>query len=436
LHFTISQEIVVAPVVYDQFGREVTKYLSYTAQTGNTQDGGFKPDPFTDQQNFFQNVYPSEQPAYTGEQVYYGQTNYETSPMNRVQMTLAPGNSWAGSSADVVQLWNIGFTPLTYANSDITTNIPTTATAYDAGQLYKNVTIDEQGHAVVEFKDKEGQVVLKRVQVGTVASDYSGNSGWLSTYYIYDDLNQLRFVIPPKAVAAMLTAGSWTLSTDMINELCFRYEYDYRKRMMAKKVPGAGWVYMVYDFRDRLVFTQDARMALTTQWLGTLYDAINRPVSTGMINYSGTPNQLQSYVTANTNSSIDTTTSQGGSGGSSLPVSLDLSISETGDFQALDSIILDNGFVTPDGAEFTAEIVTGGSGASTGSSSLTFVDNPIPSGSTFTALTMSFYDDYSQTTDKQYTTQYNAKADAGANLHAEDLPSQSDQQAVQTRGLL
>ncbi|MDR3714785.1 MAG: DUF6443 domain-containing protein, partial [Puia sp.] len=79
-----SPKDVVTPVVYDPFGRELTKYLPYTAQTGNTQDGGFKPDPFTDQQNFFQNVYPTEQPAYTGEQVYYGQTVYEPSPLNRV----------------------------------------------------------------------------------------------------------------------------------------------------------------------------------------------------------------------------------------------------------------------------------------------------------------------------------------------------------------
>lgn len=64
---------IVAPVVYDQYGREVYKYLPYAATSGNTSDGGLKQDPFTDQQHFYQNVYPAQQPACSGEQFYYGQ---------------------------------------------------------------------------------------------------------------------------------------------------------------------------------------------------------------------------------------------------------------------------------------------------------------------------------------------------------------------------
>ena len=94
--------------------------------------------------------------------------------------------------------------------------------------------IDEAGHAVVEYKDKDGLVILKKVQIGTVPTDFSGYVGWLSTYYIYDNLNQLRFVLSPKATK-IAYANTWTLSTDTtaINELCFRYEYDGRERMIA-----------------------------------------------------------------------------------------------------------------------------------------------------------------------------------------------------------
>src|SRR5206468_687807 len=118
-------------------------------------------------------------------------------------------------------------------------------------------------------------------------------------------------VIPPKAVALMVTVANWNLSANMINELCFRYEYDARQRMIAKKVPGAGWVYMVYDKRDRLVFTQDANMRNKSQWLGTLYDVLNRPIETGMLNYSSGAVALQNYVNTNTgngNSSTQSTT--------------------------------------------------------------------------------------------------------------------------------
>src|SRR5262249_12380687 len=85
---------VVTPVIYDAFGRETYKYLPYVS---SSSEGGFKSDPFNEQSNFYRNIYPSEQPAYAGEQVYYGQTNFEPSPLNRVTSTMSAGNSWAGS---------------------------------------------------------------------------------------------------------------------------------------------------------------------------------------------------------------------------------------------------------------------------------------------------------------------------------------------------
>ena len=59
-------------------------------------------------------------------------------------------------------------------------------------------------------------------------------------------------------------SNGWTFNStegnNVINELCFRYEFDRKKRMIAKKVPGAGWIYNIYDRRDRLVFKQDANL--------------------------------------------------------------------------------------------------------------------------------------------------------------------------------
>ena len=426
------------------------KYLPYVANTGNITDGQFKQDPFTDQKNFYQNIYPSQQPAYTGEQVYYGQTVYEASPLNRVLQTMAPGNSWGGSGngvsmqylvsdvTDSVEIWNISSDTLTYNDNDLSTNIPTGGGYYPSGQLYKNVTTDEQKHSVVEYKDKDGLVILKKVQIGNVAPDFSGYSGWLSTYYIYDNLNQLRFVLSPKAVKIAYGNG-WNLGADTttINELCFRYEYDGRQRMIGKKVPGAGWVYMIYDLRDRLVYTQDANMRGRSQWLATLYDGLNRNSATGMITYNGMPNQLQAYETANTSGSTTSQINISGASTATLPAGLDLSDpAEDGDRKAIDSITLDNGFETPDIVDFTAEIVTGGGSGTPFTNTLNVVDNALPPGNNFTGLTMTFYDDYLNTPDKQYTTTYNSRLDAGTNQHVETLPSSSDNQGVQTIGLV
>jgi RHS repeat-associated protein len=438
---------LVSPVLYDAFGRETYKYLPYAPTTGVTDDGSFRQDAFTDQKNFYQNIYPSEQPAYTGEQVFYGQTNFEPSPLNRVLQTLSPGNSWAGSGvgtsmqyqvntdADNVAIWTISSDALTYSNNDISTNIPVSSANYPAGQLYKTVTTDEQGHAMVEYKDKDGLVILKKVQSGTVPADYSGYDGWLSTYYIYDHLNQLRFVLSPKATG-IAYGNSWDLNTDptTINELCFRYEYDERGRIIAKKLPGAGWVYTVYDRRDRSVFSQDANMLVASHWMATLYDGLNRPTLTGMITYTGTRDQLQQYVYDNTGNGISGPVTVAGTTPATLPSNLSVTGQQTGTFEATEVVTLTEGFGTPVGADFLADIVP--ATANSFSNTVQAIDNPLPAGNGLIALTMTFYDDYGNTSDRSYSTTYNTLLDAGTSLHPEDLPTASVQQAVMNTGLV
>jgi RHS repeat-associated protein len=277
---TPLQKDMVAPMVYDELGREKLKYLPY-ADTGTF--GLLKLNPFNDQKNYYSDPAKNNN-QYAGELFYYGETEFEASPLNRASKTMAPGNSWAGSgrgvqmqylvndAADAVRVWTVSNTPGTQ---------PSTTATYAAGELYKNVSIDERGKQVVEYKDKEGQVVLKKVQLADVPG--ADHTGWLCTYYIYDSFNQLRFVLQPKAVE-QLAISNWIITTDIANELMFQYQYDERHRLIVKKVPGAGEVWMVYDARDRLIMTQDANMrANSNQWLVTIYDNQNRPIRTGLL---------------------------------------------------------------------------------------------------------------------------------------------------------
>ena len=432
---TPGKKDLVSPVYYDEFSRETFKYLPYSSAG---LDGSFKMDPFTEQQTFMQGQFSEDQ-------VYYSKTDYETSPLNRVVKTMAPGNSWAGSgngvtmvyqtniTNDAVRIWNISNNDLTYVQKDVTTNIPyspaTPASAlYDAGELYKNVTKDEAGNAIVEYKDKDGLMVLKKVQTGGIAADYSGYTGFLSTYYIYDDLSRLRFVIPPKAVTQLI-GNSWQFTNDIVNELCFRYEYDDLSRMTAKKVPGADWVYMVYDVRDRLVFSQDGNMRKNNQWMTTLYDGLNRPVLTGIIaGYMGSPSALQDLVTSQKT-------------GTGVPPGMvaDLILPNatqpgpfSGTYQAYNSIILDHGFESAGNAAFTAEIYNATSVDIPEVSvveGMTINKNPIPSGATFTALTKTYYDNYDWT-NKDYKADYNNVLDAGGNAHALTMPTVKHEQTT------
>jgi len=295
---------MVNPVVYDEFGRETSKYLPFAANnTGSNihiSDGLFKLNPFQQDSTFNKGMFSDES-------WYYSQTTFETSPLNRVLESFDPGNNWVGSSgqssesnrhsvkmkywintpSDSVRIWNV---------TDITGNFGNYATTsmYSAGTLYKTVAADESNNQIIEFKDKEGKVILKKLQLTAVADTGTGKGhyGWLCTYYIYDDLGQLRCVIQPKGVE-LLAANSWDMtysSNVILNEQCFRYEYDKRARMIMKKIPGAGPVWMVYDARDRLVLSQDSVLRAAHQWLYTQYEALNRPTATGIFtdnsNYS------------------------------------------------------------------------------------------------------------------------------------------------------
>lgn len=269
---------MVSPVVYDEFSREKYKYLPFVS---TAIDGEFKLDPFQQQQSFMYGQYGTQ-----GETYYYSQTSFESSPLSRPLKTFAPGNNWVGSIGSASERGigqaylfnNTGNAVKLFTISTVSGALPECNTTYPAGVLLKTVTTDEHNKQVVEFKDKEGKVILKKVQIANTVAD--NHTGWLCTYYVYDAFNRLRFVLSPKATDAFLNGEPLSSIAD---ELCFKYEYDQRGRMIKKKVPGAGEVWMVYDARDRLVLTQDANMRAQQKWMYTTYDELNRPVSTGLL---------------------------------------------------------------------------------------------------------------------------------------------------------
>jgi len=280
---------MVTANTYNSIGQEQFKYLPFTSTVAisgdQTADGNFKADAFQQQAAFY-NTLLSGQAGETNVgpsslNWAYSQDNYEASPLNRLASTYSPGSSWVGSqgtstphgaqqqslsnsSTDNVQIWNISGWSLSSPQSNI---IPTSGGAYGVGQLYKTITTDEQGHQVIEFTDKYGQVMLKKVQI-TAASDNgtgSGYTGWLCTYYVYDDRGNLRFVITPDLVSSMASSGSWTISLQQADELCYRMEYDLLNHMIIEKSPGTpsgspGEVWFVYDQRNRLVMKQDGNL--------------------------------------------------------------------------------------------------------------------------------------------------------------------------------
>lgn len=266
---------LVVPVVYDELGREIYKYLPFAANNtdGNTSlsDGVFKLNPFQQDSTFNKTMFP-------GETYYYTKTNFENSPLNRPNKVSAPGDNWVGSDRGVstdystndvsetaMRMWNISLSP---------GSLPVDGGIYPTGELSRTATTDEANNLSYSYIDKDGRVVVK--------SEFnSTTTEWLITYYVYDDLGNLRVVIPPKAVPEIWS--NWVMTWSVMDQLCFRYEYDYQNRMIVKKLPGQGALQMIYDARDRIVLSQDANQYNAHKWLYTLYDGLNRPTVTGLI---------------------------------------------------------------------------------------------------------------------------------------------------------
>ncbi len=286
---------LVQPVEYDGFGRQAKQHLPYVS-TATT--GAYRSAALTEQPAFYNLTDANKNPLAGQEEThFYGYTVFEASPLNRVQEQYAPGKNWAGTNTqsaeasrravktkyyvntatDGVRIWNVTIG----ATGSFSTY--TSPGAYPAGQLYKTITIDERNKQVIEFKDKEGKIILKKVQLTASADAGSGRNhdNWLCTYYLYDDFGNLRCVLQPQGVE--IIKSTWVLTNaTVLAEQCFRYEYDQRQRMIVKKVPGAAQVDMIYDIRDRLVMTQDAKLKATNQYLVTRYDHLNRPAETGL----------------------------------------------------------------------------------------------------------------------------------------------------------
>ncbi|RAJ77304.1 RHS repeat-associated protein [Chitinophaga dinghuensis] len=410
----------VSTVLYDDLGREMYKYLPYTQTTANTNDGEFKQDPFNAQKAFYEN--PVLNKNLVGEKIFYSQQVVETSPLGRVLNSYSPGNSWASTSnsgnhpvqqkyqvnaiSDSVRIWVMG------------NNLPTTTAIYNAGQLFKNVIIDEAGNQVITFIDKNGRTICKRVQ--ELTNPGTAHMGWLNTYYVYDDQGDLRFVLPPLAVQKI--TNNWDVS-GVENGLCFQYRYDSRKRLIEKKLPGAAIVEMVYDVRDRAAFTRDGNLKIKGKWLVTFYDALNRPVETAFYNSAATRDELQSSM--NTTGGSNSTQSYVFAGVENLITA----VNDRTNYEAGNSIELLPGFDTNDGAtqEFSINPQSDG-----GMVNLE-VTNPLPNipAGALTPLTFAFYDNYNFPGAHSLVSADLNKPEVGANVY----PEWNAGSATNTKGL-
>jgi RHS repeat-associated protein len=271
---------VVQHIEYDGFGRQVKDYLPVPQQ--GTQNGAIYTSPLSN----------ATQPALYGAEKIYSEKILENSPLDRILQQKQAGNAWDGKPVNFGYDANTAedavkkYTTVTTWVSGASSSVLSQSSNYAAAQLYKNTVTDEDGNITIEFKNGEGQVLLVRKMNGAQSVD---------TYYVYNEYNQLAYVIPP------LASVSGAVDNFTLDNLCYQYKYDGRNRLVEKKLPGKGWEYMVYDKADRVIMTQDTNMKNgaiswgTNLWLFTKYDMFGRVLYTG-ITTGGDRNTVQQAV--------------------------------------------------------------------------------------------------------------------------------------------
>lgn len=209
---------LVTPVEYDEFGRQEKDFLPLPqTSTGN---GAINSSPDT---SFYS--------GFTGANLY-SEKKLELSPLDRLQEQGHPGTDWnvggthtqkfeyeANTNSDVIKFvttttWSNGATSSSISITPATDTNATSSGYYKENQLYKNKVTDEDGNVSYEFKNGQGQTLLVRKVLNSTENT--------DTYYVYNEYDQLAFVIPPLAASNYKTSPAGTIvSPTDLDQLCY-----------------------------------------------------------------------------------------------------------------------------------------------------------------------------------------------------------------------
>jgi len=285
-----TKKNIVTPLAYDQYGRETKEYLPYRSSSDNLE---FEAGAVANAMTFYQN--PTL--ATTGSSNFestaypYKEKEFDNSPLSLLLRTSQPGLNWRLGSGHELKfsyatnaINEVRKFKISYISTDPSLHTLSINGYYNPQELYKFVTKDENwkvsdglNNTQQEFKDKEGNVILRRNYNQGLPHD---------TYYVYNDVGLLCYVISPEGSYAIqqyynsVPIPPATVPTDIIVAWCYIYKYDNQRRIIEKYIPAKGWSYTVYDKLDRPILTQDDNLK-GQKWVFTKYDVMDRICYTG-----------------------------------------------------------------------------------------------------------------------------------------------------------
>lgn len=238
-------ETVYSLTTYDGAGREKCKYLP-VAISANL---GYKTP---------EEIQNASKSANGGDETAYSQNHYDA--IDRVTMVDFPGKTWRDNKKgnEIEYSTNNDNEVICYG---VTDDKLTQNSYFPAKKLTKETTKDPDGNKIETYRDFSGKLIMQRVD------------GSLCTYYVYDELGFLRFVLPPKYQ-----------SEKDLAQTCYQYRYDKRGRMITKILPGckSDSIKYWYDNRDRMICMRDPRLRSAGKYRFFVYDKLDRLVIQGV----------------------------------------------------------------------------------------------------------------------------------------------------------
>ena len=293
---------------YNEEGRQDKSYMSYY-RTAHAPGKYVDPDEaINDQLSFYSN---EENIAHDSKP--YSKTEWDA--RGRVKSIIAPGAAWHDNDKKTTYS-HVIYDP-SKANGNpwsvhtevvkwkIESGLPKQNGTYAAKELSITVTTNVEGIKTRQVSDVRGRIITSQVYD-------KDQKKWIGSYNVYDDLNRVRFIVPP------LMSDIEVPTQNQVDELAYQKVYDNKGRISEESSPGAGWIRYVYDHWNRLVLTRHSGQVTDGDkyWSFFKYDALNREIMTGVIHDERGRDQLQTLLDGITSSgaryeTVNNTSSRG-----------------------------------------------------------------------------------------------------------------------------
>ena len=249
---------------YDDFGRPYRKFcpVPMTTSTGAYAS--------------FSDIHPEILKFYNWEVYAFSKTLYDDSPLDRPVEEYGPGSPWhtRGKSVRTSYLVNDGSGLLSCSGYLVESDTSLTCVGVlPSGNLRVEKKTDEDGNVSLTFTDNLGRKTLERTVDGERYQD---------TYYVYDDLGLLRYVLTPEASTVMSSSGTFGDSSSPLSAQAYVYKYDGKGRCVSKRLPGCAPILYRYDKGDVPIFSQDGEMRKRGKWMFSFRDALGRDAVSGV----------------------------------------------------------------------------------------------------------------------------------------------------------